>query len=52
MRADAIRAFVEIVDAGNLSEAAARRRGVTRSYISKELKGLEREAILLDRSVR
>lgn len=38
-----VRTLVDILDAGNLSEAA-RRRGVTRSQISKELKELERQA--------
>lgn len=37
-----IRALVEVIDAGKMSEAA-RRRGVTRSYISKEIKQLEHE---------
>ncbi|WP_423458942.1 LysR substrate-binding domain-containing protein [Ottowia sp. VDI28] len=48
-----IRTLVEIVDAGNLSEAA-RRRNVTRSQISKELKSLERQigATLLRRTTR
>ena len=48
-----VRTLVEIVDAGNLSEAA-RRRNVTRSQISKELKGLERQvgATLLRRTTR
>src|SRR5437868_708550 len=38
-----IRAFVEIVDAGNLSEAG-RRRGVTRSQVSRQLRELENQA--------
>ena len=48
-----IRTLVEIVDAGNLSEAA-RRRNVTRSQMSKELKSLERQigATLLRRTTR
>ncbi|WP_093217968.1 MULTISPECIES: LysR family transcriptional regulator [unclassified Variovorax] len=48
-----IRTLVDIVDAGNLSEAA-RRRDVTRSQISKELKNLERQvgATLLRRTTR
>lgn len=48
-----IRTLVEIVDAGNLSEAA-RRRNVTRSHISKALKSLEQQvgATLLRRTTR
>lgn len=48
-----VRTLVEIVDAGNLSEAA-RRRKVTRSHVSKELKALERQvgATLLRRTTR
>lgn len=48
-----IRNFVEIVDARSLSEAA-RRRDVTRSKVSKELKALETSlgAKLLQRSTR
>lgn len=48
-----VRALVQIVDAGNLSEAA-RRRSVTRSQVSKELKSLERQvgATLLRRTTR
>lgn len=48
-----VRSLVEIVDAGTLSEAA-RRRSVTRSQLSKELKSLERQvgATLLRRTTR
>jgi len=48
-----VRTLVDIIDAGNLSEAA-RRRGVTRSQISKELKELERQAnaMLIHRTTR
>lgn len=48
-----VRALVQVIDAGNMSEAA-RRRGVTRSYISKEIKLLEREigATLIRRTTR
>lgn len=48
-----VRSLVEIVDAGTLSEAA-RRRNVTRSQLSKELKALERQldATLLRRTTR
>ena len=48
-----VRTLVDIVDAGTLSEAA-RRRGVTRSQVSKELKNLERQldATLLRRTTR
>jgi len=48
-----VRTLVDIVEAGNLSEAA-RRRKVTRSHISKELKTLERQvgATLLRRTTR
>ncbi|NSX16382.1 LysR family transcriptional regulator [Cupriavidus taiwanensis] len=38
-----IQAFVDIVDAGNLAEAG-RRRGVTRSQVSRQLRELERQA--------
>jgi len=38
-----IQAFVDIVDAGNLAEAG-RRRGVTRSQISRQLRQLEHQA--------
>lgn len=43
MELQLIQAFVEIVEAGNLSEAA-RRRGVTRSHVSRQLAQLERQA--------
>lgn len=48
-----VRSFVEIVEAGTLSEAA-RRRNVTRSQMSKELKTLERQvdATLMRRTTR
>jgi DNA-binding transcriptional LysR family regulator len=48
-----IRTLVEIVEAGTLSEAA-RRRDVTRSQVSKELKNLEQQvgATLLRRTTR
>jgi len=38
-----IQAFVDIVDAGNLAEAG-RRRGVTRSQVSRQLRELEQQA--------
>ncbi|SOY51605.1 Putative transcriptional regulator, LysR family [Cupriavidus taiwanensis] len=38
-----IQAFVDIVDAGNLAEAG-RRRGVTRSQVSRQLRELEHQA--------
>jgi DNA-binding transcriptional LysR family regulator len=38
-----IEAFVDIVDAGNLAEAG-RRRGVTRSQVSRQLRELEQQA--------
>lgn len=38
-----IQAFVDIVEAGNLSEAG-RRRGVTRSQVSRQLRELEHQA--------
>ncbi|MFP3616866.1 LysR family transcriptional regulator, partial [Paraburkholderia sp. SIMBA_050] len=38
-----IQAFVDIVEAGNLAEAG-RRRGVTRSQISRQLGQLEDQA--------
>ena len=43
MNAELILAFVEIVDAGNLAEAG-RRRGVTRSQVSRQLRQLEQQA--------
>lgn len=48
-----IQAFVDIVDAGNLSEAG-RRRGVTRSHVSRQLAQLERQAgaLLVRRTTR
>lgn len=48
-----VQLFVEIVDAGSLSEAA-RRRGITRSGISQRLKQLEQQASaqLLRRTTR
>jgi DNA-binding transcriptional LysR family regulator len=48
-----IQAFVEIVEAGNLSEAA-RRRGVTRSHVSRQLAQLEKQAgaLLVRRTTR
>lgn len=50
---DLVRLFVDVVDAGSMSEAA-RRRGVTRSGISQRLKHLERQvsAQLLRRTTR
>lgn len=50
---DLVRLFVEVVDAGSMSEAA-RRRGVTRSGISQRLKQLEEQinAQLLRRTTR
>jgi DNA-binding transcriptional LysR family regulator len=48
-----VRTLVDIMEAGTLSEAA-RRRGVTRSQISKELKNLEQQvgSTLLRRTTR
>lgn len=48
-----IQAFVEIVEARNLSEAA-RRRGVTRSHVSRQLAQLEKQAgaLLVRRTTR
>jgi DNA-binding transcriptional LysR family regulator len=43
MELQLIQAFVEIIEAGNLSEAA-RRRAVTRSHVSRQLAQLERQA--------
>jgi DNA-binding transcriptional LysR family regulator len=53
MDAHLIQAFVEILDAGNLSEAA-RRRGVTRSHVSRQLAQLEKQAgaLLVRRTTR
>lgn len=40
---DLVQLFVDVIDAGSMSEAA-RRRGVTRSGISQQLKRLEKQA--------
>ncbi len=53
MEPNLIQAFVEMVDAGNLAEAG-RRRGVTRSQVSRQLRELEQQAgaRLLHRTTR